>query len=171
MRTSFAVSLAVLLAMPSFASALDDPTVKVGPWTIATVYRSDKFDSCTMGRSADGLEIGFTFTRDGMLLMLDSPKWKLERGKTYPVRLVAGAHSTDAKALADAKSVTIPLTDDSFNGWLRSSNVLQVRGEGATLRVPLDGSSAALDRLDVCYQKNSRDSVETNPFVARSHKP
>jgi hypothetical protein len=170
MRTSFAVSLAVVLTTP-LAHAQNDPTVKVGPWTIATVYKADKFDSCTMGRSADGMEIGFALTRDGLLLMLDSPKWKLERGKAYPVRLLAGALSIDSRALAETKSVTIPLVDAPFNGQLRSSSVLQVRGEGATLRVPLDGSTAALDRLDACFQKNSRESAQTNPFVAPSRRP
>jgi hypothetical protein len=171
MRTPFAVSLAVILTTSPLAYAQNEPTVRVGPWTIATVYKADKFDSCTMGRSADGLEIGFALTRDGLLLMLDSPKWKLERGKAYTVRLAAGALSIDAKALADTKSVTIPLADSPFNGKLRSSSMMEVRGEGATLRVPLDGSTAALDRLDVCFEKNSRESAQTNPFVAPSRKP
>ena len=171
MRTSFAVALAFVSTISPLAYAQNDPTVKVGPWTIATVYKADKFDSCTMGRNADGLEIGFARSRDGLALMLDSPKWKLERGKTYPVRLVAGGQSVDAKALADAKSVTIPLEDGTLGGRLRMSSVLQVRGEGATLRVPLDGSTAALERLDVCFQKNSREATETNPFVAPSRRP
>jgi hypothetical protein len=171
MRTSFAVALAVTLVTPPLAYAQSDPTVKVGPWTIATVYRADKFDSCTMGRAADGMEIAFARTRDGLALMLDSPKWKLERGKAYAVRLVAGGQSIDAKALADAKSVTIPLEDGTLGGRLRMSSLLQVQGEGATLRVPLDGSTAALNRLDACFQKNSRESTETNPFVAPSRKP
>jgi hypothetical protein len=171
MRTSFAVALAVALTTSPLAHAQNDPTVKVGPWTIATVYKADKFDSCTMGRNADGLEIGFARSRDGLALMLDSPKWKLERGKTYPVRLVAGGQSIDAKALADAKSVTIPLEDGTLGGRLRVSSLLQIQGEGTTLRVPLDGSTAALNRLDACFQKNSREGAETNPFVAPSRRP
>ena len=171
MRTSFAVALAVALTTSPLAYGQNDPTVKVGPWTIATVYKADKFDSCTMGRSAEGLEIGFARSRDGLALMLDSPKWKLERGKSYPVRLVAGSQSVAARALADAKSVTIPLEDGTLGGRLRMSSVLQVRGEGATLRVPLDGSTAALNRLDACFQRNSREGTETNPFVAPSRRP
>ena len=171
MRTSFAISLAIALTTSPLAHAQSDPTVKIGPWTIATVYKADKFDSCTMGRNADGLEIGFARSRDGLALMLDSPKWKLERGKTYPVRLVAGGQSIDAKALADAKSVTIPLEDGTLGGRLRVSSLLQIQGEGTTLRVPLDGSTAALNRLDACFQKNSREGAETNPFVAPSRRP
>jgi hypothetical protein len=44
-----------------------------------------------------------------------------------------------------------------------------VRGEGATLRVPLDGSAKAFERLETCFNKN--DTSETNPFVASSRKP
>jgi hypothetical protein len=54
---------------------------------------------------------------------------------------------------------------------MRSADFLEVKGEGATLRVPLDGSMAALGRLDACFEKNSRSGVETNPFVAPSRKP
>ena len=34
-------------------------------------------------------------------------------------------------------------------------NVLEVRGEGATLLVPLDRSAAAFERLEACFDKNS----------------
>jgi hypothetical protein len=58
-----------------------------------------------------------------------------------------------------------------FNGKLRSSSILEVRGEGATLQVPLDGSTLALERLEVCFKKNKREAAEVNPFVAPSRKP
>jgi hypothetical protein len=38
-----------------------------------------------------------------------------------------------------------------------------VQAEGATLRVPLDGSSTAFERLEECF--NTREAPETNPFV------
>ena len=106
-----------------------------------------------------------------MLLVLDSQKWKLERGKAYPVRLVAGSRSVEAKALAELKSVRIALVDRSLNERLRTGDVLEVRGEGETLRVPLNGSTAALGRLETCFHKNNRAGVETNPFIAVSRKP
>ena len=59
----------------------------------------------------------------------------------------------------------------SFGQTYLGSSVLQVQGEGATLRLPLDRSSAALERLDVCFEKNSHDAVATNPFVARTRSP
>jgi len=109
--------------------------------------------------------------QDGLLLLLDSPKWKLDRGKAYTVRLVAGSQSVEAKALAETRGVTVALADRPFNGKLRTATVLDVRGEGATLQVPLDGSAAAFERLEACFEKNRRESAETNPFVAPDRKP
>jgi hypothetical protein len=149
----------------------EEQTVTVGPWTIATSSTSDKFGSCSMSRSTAELDITFVRAQDGLLLLLDSQKWKLERGKTYTVRLVAGARSIEAKAVAQSKGVTIALVDQAINYELRTANVLEVRGEGATLRVPLDGSTAAFGRLEACYEKNNRLGTDTNPFVAPNRKP
>jgi hypothetical protein len=101
----------------------------------------------------------------------NSSKWKLERGKAYTVRLAVGSHSVDAKALAETKGVTIAFADRSFNERLRTASVLDVRAEGATLHVPLDKSALALDRLESCFEKNGREGIEANPFVAPSRKP
>ena len=95
----------------------------------------------------------------------------VENGKAYTVRLVAGSRSVEAKALAESKAVTIALTDRALNERLRTADVLEVRGEGASLRVPLDGSTTALGRLEACFERNSQEGVETNPFVAPNHKP
>jgi hypothetical protein len=116
-------------------------------------YKAEKFDNCTMSRTVGDLGISFVQTQDGLLLLLESPKWKLERGKAYSVRLIAGSQSVDAKALAETKGVTIALADRPFNGELRSANALDVRGEGTTLRVPLDKSATAFDRLEICFEK------------------
>jgi hypothetical protein len=170
---SIAASFAILLTTSALAQPLplSSQSVTVGPWVIATTYKADKFDSCTMSRSIGTLGIAFARTEDGLLLILDSPKWKLDRGKAYSVRLVAGSRSLEAKALAETKAATIALADGPFNGSLRSASGLEVRGEGATLRVPLDRSAAALERLEACFEKNSREGAETNPFVAPSRKP
>ena len=144
----------------------DTQTVTVGPWAIATTFKANKFESCTMSRSERELGITFVRTQDGLLVILDLPKWKLDRGKAYSVRLFAGSRSVDAKALAETKSVTIALTDTGLNSKLRSVRSLEVRGEGATLRVPLDGSAAAFERLETCF--NRREASEANPFVGRN---
>ena len=124
----------------------------VGPWTIATFYKGDKFDNCSMSRSTAELDITLVRAPDGLLLLLDSQKWKLERGKAYNVRLVAGSRTVEAKALAEFKGVTIALEDRALRERLRTADALEVRGEGATLRVPLDGSAAALGRLKTAAQ-------------------
>ena len=143
----------------------DNQTVTVGPWAIATTFKANKFESCAMSRSEGALGITFVRTQDGLLVILDSPKWKLDRGKAYSVRLFAGSRSVDAKALAETKSVTIALADTRLNSKLRSVSSLEVRGEGTTLRVPLDGGSAAFERLETCF--NRREASEANPFVGR----
>ena len=173
MRISIALAFMIFLVTSSLAQPRpqDNQTIKVGPWTIAVTFRADKFDNCTMDRSVGDLGINFVRKSDGLLLLLNSPKWKLERGKAYTVRLVAGSRSVEAKALAESKDVTVALVDRSLNERLRTANVLEVRGKGATLRVPLDKSAAAFRRLDECFDKNSRKGVEANPFVAPPRKP
>ena len=167
---SCTLSLALFSATSVIAHA-QDQTVSVGPWAIATSTKADKFDSCTMSRSTNELDITFVRTRDGLLLLLDSTKWKLERGKAYEVTLLAGSRSVQTKALAETKSVTIALSDRPLNERMRSANILEVKGEGATLRVPLDGSSAALGRMETCFERNSRAGIESNPFVAPNRRP
>src|ERR1700738_2344033 len=174
MRTPLLLSMltiSVCSILSSNAQSQSGQTTAVGPWEIATSDKADKFDACVMNCSAAGLGISFMRAQDGLLLLLDSPKWKLDRGKAYTVRLVAGSQSVEAKALAETRGVTVALADRPFNGKLRSATALDVRGEGATLRVPLDGSAAAFERLEGCFEKNRRERAETNPFVARDGKP
>jgi hypothetical protein len=169
------LTLFLLLSGTSFACAQparDEQTVVIGPWEIATTFKGDKFDNCSMNRVVDGIAVSFVRTPDGgLLLLLDSPRWKLERGKSYPVRLSTGSQLLEANALAEAKAVTIALPDIRYSERLKAAAVLQVRGEGATIRVPLDKSALALDRLEACFEKNARGGPETNPFVAPSRKP
>lgn len=171
MRASFALLSMIVLTSVALAEPKpqDNQTVTVGPWSIATNYKTDKFENCKMSCSAGELGVTFLRAQDGLLVLLNSPKWKLNRGKTYPVRLVAGSRSVEAQAQAEAKSVTIALEDAQLNSKLRIASVLEVRGDGATLRVPLDGSAAAFERLETCFGK--RETAETNPFVAPSRKP
>ena len=139
-RTRIAVSLTLFLSTPIGALA-EDQAITVGPWTIATSSRGDKFDSCTMSRSTNDLDVNFIRDADGLLLLLESSKWRLERGKAYPVTLIAGSRSIEVKAAAEPKGVSVPLTDRPLNERMRTANILEVVGEGATLRVPLDGST------------------------------
>jgi len=169
-QSSAPLSLAAA-SVASNASSAGQETVTVGPWSIATAYEGDKFVGCSMSRSTSDLDASFRQSQDGLALILASPKWKLQDGSVYPVRLVAGYRSVAAQATAAPESVTIPMEDRSLAERLRAANVLEVIGKGATLRVPLDGSTVAFERLQACFNKNSRNSVETNPFVAPSRKP
>jgi hypothetical protein len=87
MRTQLGL-FATFLTTSVLAQPQDNQTVTIGPWVIATTYKAEKFDNCSMSRSVAGLGISFVRTSDGLLLLLDSPKWKLERGKAYSVRLL-----------------------------------------------------------------------------------
>ena len=76
----------------------------------------------------------------------------------------AGAKSWNTDVAADANSASVPISDNKFREGLRAANVLIVEGAGSTIRIPLDQSRAAFDRLDNCLTKNSR-ALETNPLT------
>lgn len=158
----------LLLCLPTPAqSASDDKSVLIGPWKIeASFTEAQKFDRCTMSRTVDnGLEARFVRDEAGTSLMLTSPRWKLENGKTYPVEFAAGSVTWKTDVTATASTVRVTLNDARFNKALRNAKRLEVRGAGATLKVPLDKSQTALARLERCYE-NNRNAGETNPFVA-----
>jgi hypothetical protein len=158
------VRLAARVALPQPRPS-EDKTVIAGPWAIGPTYNANKLENCTMSRS-DG-ELGITFVRaqDGLSLMLESKKWKLDRKNSYPIRLTAGSRSVNAKARAETKSMNVTLTDSRLNSRLRSVNKLQVHTEDATLWVPLDRSSTAFERLEECFI--SREVIETNALMKR----
>ena len=71
MRTTVSLACLFFLNSPALGQQQERQTVIVGPWTIATTYKGDKFDNCTMTRSASGLGIAFVRNQDGLLLTLD----------------------------------------------------------------------------------------------------
>ena len=143
----------------------------IGPWQIEATYTDEKFDRCAISREVDD-EIVVTFVRDGagLTLELESPNWKLERGKQYPVTLKLGPHSFDKEVAAEANSVSMPVEDDKFTAGLGAANALDIVAAGATIHVPLDKSNVALDRLEQCVEKNEQ-AVVANPFVAPARRP
>ena len=138
----------------------------IGPWEIEATFENDKFDHCAICRTVDEALVKFIRTNDGLSLVLQSPNWKLERGKSYPVHMKAGALAWDTEVAAEPNSVSVPVADTRFKNGIRVANVLL----GATIRIPLNQSVEALNRLDECFAKNSR-AVETNPFVAPKGQP
>ena len=104
---------------------------------------------------------------DGLALSMSSPRWKLGKGKSYPVEFAAGSVVWKSDIAATAQAIRVDLKDQKFNDALRTADLLEVRGAGSTIKVSLDKSAAALSRLDSCYETNIK-AVETNPFVAPS---
>ena len=167
------VSGTVLLLLIGCTDALAVEETKkdtIGPWEIEATFKDNKFHHCAISRKVDEVVASFLRTSDGLSLTLESPNWKLDRGKNYPVRMKAGAASWNTDVAAEANSVSVPISDKKFKEGLRAANVFMVEGAGSTIRIPLDQSRAALDRLDNCLTKNSR-ALETNPFVAPPRQP
>jgi hypothetical protein len=166
-----AMLILVVLVGPTGVWAIEDiKRDTIGPWQIEATFKDDKFDHCAISRSVDDVVARFVRTNDGLSLALQSPNWQLERGKSYPVHMKAGAISWDAQVAAEANSVSVPIADKRFVNGLRAANALIVEGAGATIRIPLNQSLVALGRLDECVTKNSR-AVESNPFVAPKRQP
>lgn len=174
MRHVSTKSLVVLslaaMAVPAIGYA-ETNAEAIGPWQIEAVYTNEKFDRCAITRTLDD-DIAVTFVRTGeeLSLKLSSPNWKLENGKNYPVTMKLGPQSWDREVAAEASSVSMDVGDAKFVSGLRAANALDVVAAGATIHVPLDGSSAAFERLEQCVAKNE-GAVETNPFVAPARRP
>jgi hypothetical protein len=171
MKIAGFAALAVACA-PSFDLAVEESTSEnIGPWEIEATYKADKFDRCAISRKLDNEIVArFIRTDDALTFMLQSPNWKLERGKQYPVKMSLGPQSWDTDVAAEANSVSIGVDKKKFETGLRNANALNVVAAGATINVPLDKSRVALERLENCVAKNER-AVETNPFVAPVRQP
>jgi len=175
-RTRLGAALASLAAasftLPALAYAAEESkSDTIGPWQIEATYKADKFDRCTIQRSLpDDIVATFVRTADGLVLELESPNWRLERGQRYPVKMTLGTLSFDTDVAAEPNAVSMDVKDKKFVAGLRNANALNVVAAGATIRVPLDSSTAALDRLDQCVDKNSK-AVQTNPFVVPARQP
>ena len=160
-------SLAVAaFAMPALAFAAEETkTDTIGPWEIEATFKGDKFDRCSINR-----KLARRHRRDLRAhqrrisrFELDSPNWKLDRGKAYPVKMTLGSLSFDTDVAAEPNSVSMDVKDKKFETGLRSANALNVVAAGATIRVPLDQSTAAFERLEQCVEKNSKGG-RNQPF-------
>ena len=160
-----------LLSQTAAAETVAGDTETIGPWEIQASYKDDKFDRCTIRRTLeDNIVATFMRTGEGLTLLLSSPNWKLEQGKEYPVTMKLGGKSWEREVAAETSSVSMDVDDAKFERALKAANLLNVVAAGATIRVPLDSSTAAFERLDRCVQKNER-AVETNPFVVPARRP
>jgi hypothetical protein len=165
------LALFVPLCSAAFAAGDESKSESIGPWEIEATFKGDAFDRCAISRKLDNdIVARFIRTKDDLTFMLESPNWKLERGKNYPVKMNLGPQSWDTEVAAEANSVSIGVDQKKFESGLKSANTLNVVAAGATIRVPLDKSSLALSRLDQCVTKNA-EAVESNPFVAPPRQP
>ena len=166
----------VLCCLWQSSSAVAQPVresaaVAIGPWQIEATYRNGKFERCVMSRTTEeGIEARLTRDGGGLALAMTSPRWRLEPGRTYPVELAAGSVTWESKVAATINTVRLALTEARFTDGLRLADMLEVRGAGSVIRVPLEKSAAAMERLERCFERNSR-STETNPFITPSRKP
>jgi hypothetical protein len=163
------ISLIAWVLLPALALSAESKTEKIGPWEIEAVFKGDTFDRCAINRSLrDDIVARFVRSGDGLRLELESPNWKLDRGQHYPVKMTLGAGSFDAEMAAEPNSVSMDVKDKEFQSGLRSAKALTI--VAATIKVPLDRSADAFDRLAECVAKNDK-SVQTNPFVAPARLP
>ena len=161
-----AIAASVTLAIAAGHAAEDRRSQDLGPWQIETIYKGDKLDHCSINRPLqDDIVARFVRTSDDMTLELESPKWKLERGKNYPVKVSVGTLSLDAEVAAEPQSVSLDFDNKKLESALRNASTLNIVAAGATIRVPLDKSAVALDALAKCVEEKT-ETVATNIFCA-----
>ncbi len=100
---------------------------------------------------------------------MSSPKWKLGRGKSYPVELAAGSSTLQAEVAASGNAVSLPVKDERFVKALRVADALDSR-RGRDIKVALDKSAAGLDRLEACYAKNGSATETTLSWRRRASR-
>ncbi len=126
------------LSWPAVAHAqqvAESKSENIGPWEIEATFKGDKFDRCSISRTLqDEVEVTFVRNGDGLTFSLESPNWKLDRGKSYPVKMTLGAQSWDTEVAAESNSVSVAVVDKKFDNGLRGANALNIVAAGATIR-------------------------------------
>jgi hypothetical protein len=164
--STVAIAASVTLAIASGHAAEDRRSQDLGPWEIETIHKGDKLDHCSINRSLqDDIVARFVRTTDDMRLELESPKWKLERGKNYPVKISVGSLSLEAEVAAEPQSVSLDFDNKKLESALRNASTLSIVAAGATIRVPLDKSAVAFDALAKCVDEQA-ETVAANIFCA-----
>ena len=109
MRLLVALFIAII-SVTSVTAREQDQTVSVGPWTIAASFKAEKFDRCTMSRSANDLDTTFARSQDGFPV---SRFIEMETRERQGVRCDAGCRC----AISPGKSVGRSLErSDRFTG-------------------------------------------------------
>jgi len=173
MRVAALLSLCVSLLVPAAADAETGKVRRVGPWNIAATTEKGVFQYCMMARPETKTSPGFGIARGAsqLTLAMFSQKWKLEKGTSYPVTLVAGSAREELQARVEsATAVTVDLSGrDAFVDGLARVPALEVRAAASTLRLPLDQGAAALARLRDCLAAEA--PTPSNPFASAAERP
>ncbi|MFL5178217.1 MAG: tetratricopeptide repeat protein [Microvirga sp.] len=173
MRVAAVLSLCVCLLVPAAADAETGRVRRVGPWNVAATTEKGVFQYCMMARPETKTSPGFGIARGAsqLTLAMFSQKWKLEKGTSYPVTLVAGSAREELQASVEsATAVTVDLTGrDAFVEGLARVPALEVRAAASTLRLPLDQGAAALARLRDCLAAEA--PAPSNPFASAAERP
>src|SRR5262249_23487692 len=119
-----------LMGLGEALAAEETKKDNIGPWEIEATFKDNKFNHCAISRKVDEVVASFLRTSDGLSLTLESPNWKLERGKNYPVRMKVGAASWNTDVAAESNSVSVSISDNKSKDGLRAANVFLVEGAG-----------------------------------------
>jgi len=168
----YGILVAAFSVLPAVSLAAEqNKSENIGPWEIEATFKGDKFDRCSINRNLqDDTVARFVQTGERLTLELESPNWKLERGKNYPVKMILGPQSLNTELAAELNSVSMEVRDKKLKSGLRSASALNIVAAGATIKVPLDSSADAFQRLEQCVAKNNL-SAANNPFVAPARRP
>src|SRR5262245_47783650 len=104
----------LLMGLGEALAAEETKKDNIGPWEIEATFKDNKFNHCAISRKVDEVVASFLRTSDGLSLTLESPNWKLERGKNYPVRMKAGAASWNTDVAAESNSVSVSISDNKL---------------------------------------------------------
>lgn len=156
-RLAAAAALALLLGAAP-AAARDD--FRSGVWA-GRAYPSNggPFTHCTIDADYEnGINLTFYVTRDYRFgIYLFSAAWSLTKGDSYDVAYaVDGGRRTAARATAiNNTGVVIDLSAvRGIFDRLKAGAVLLIEAAGGSFRFDLGGTSAALERLLVCVNRN-----------------
>jgi hypothetical protein len=147
-----------------------------GAWIGFAQFADERFVRCLVGQELPGGRfIGFYRSADRLGIRLGDRGWALTPGASYPVELRVDG-GTPRPFTAYVTSGSDPPTVDMAIGdpraaiaTLQSARTLSVVAASQTLQFPLNGSRAALEKMEACFERNTQPAAaarSANPFEA-----
>ena len=158
------VIASILFACASPAMASAQPTrpagvSTIGPWEAVQWVRGRTVSRCTLIRetkAAGTPGYGFLVDREGVLLSVETPAWKLTPDVAVAATLTpqaAGIRRFSAKPVS-AERANIDISKDrAMLDDLQKSERLEVQIGGVKVDLPFDDFNAARVVLEICVQK------------------